>query len=136
MGNSLRALVMTMVVAASSCGSTTVCEPVRGRFQPPGVLCSSEYAGLEVCTAPASGTFFACTPSTAACWTQSSDGPCFPPVVLDGGGVSCPSGQTWKAKDCAGVVAGVRSCFGLTLAQCGFGCWYPVGVCLADGGVP
>ncbi len=126
---------MTMLVVGSSCGST-VCEPVRGNVQAPRVFCTSEYAGVEFCTAPASGTLFTCEPNATACWVQRSDGPCFPPMVNDGGAVSCPSGLMWKSKDCAGVDAGVRSCFGRTLAQCGFGCWYPVGVCLADGGVP
>lgn len=124
--------VCAVVTSFSACPGP-LCEGSPSVVAPP-VACSAEYANVEYCTAPASGTFFTCAPK-ASCWGVASDGPCFPPLVFDGG-LSCPSGQSWKGRDCGGTDAGVRSCFGRTLAQCGQGCWYPIGVCLADGGQP
>lgn len=124
-----------LCLALAGCAPATTCEPAMSASTAPGVACSAEYAGVEYCTAPVSGAFFACR-SGARCWAQVSDGPCAPPIRLDGGAVSCPSGQSWMGRDCAGTDAGVRSCFGRTLATCASGCWYPIGVCLADGGAP
>lgn len=134
--STLRTWSVCLVMAGCAAApNATVCEPPKNPGTAPAMACSAEYAGVEYCTAPVSGTFFSCV-SGASCWSQVSDGPCAPPGMVDGGAVSCPSGQSWKGRDCAGTDAGVRSCFGRTLATCASGCWYPTGVCLADGGTP
>jgi len=124
----MKTFIVLLLLSACSCGG--LCEGSPPLGVRPAAACTSEYAGVEYCTGPASGTFLTCGGS---CWQTAVDGPCFPPLVQDGGSVSCPSGQLWRGRTCEGVDAGTRSCFGRTQAECALGCWYPVGLCTATG---
>lgn len=134
----LRFLVVVMVLASTlSCRdpSQTTCDPAPAGTVQPDSACTAALDGTVLCTAAMSRTSFSCSAS-AGCWAAGQDNACAAPQPLSGsdGGVKCPSGEGWNGRTCDDE--NLKRCFGRTLAQCAKGCWYPIRLCLEDGGYP